>query len=511
MRIEAVSSEAWDVQDVDAVAVGLSETAPESKALPRQLQDEDQRSGGALSALLKRGELTGKRGELHSLVGGAGTGPRLLVVGLGKASGRALREDLRRAGAVLARHAKAHRLGSIAVRLSTFSLRGVEPSVAAADLAQGAELGAYEFSDFRTSERNPSLERLVVALGRGLRRTLPRVRSSLDRVGQVSEAVLWARQVGNQPANVASPAYLAEKALELGRTMGLKVTVFDEAQLQKMGCGGLLAVGGGSSGHPPRMVVLEYPGRGAGKLPTIAVVGKGITFDSGGISIKPALHMSHMKFDKSGAVAVLGILRAAARLKVRPKVVGVLCCAENVPSGTSYRPGDLVRTFGGKTIEVLNTDAEGRVVLSDGLAWVNATHHPDAIIDLATLTAACVTALGHDVAGLFSTDERLARALLDAAEGTGEGLWRLPLKPLHDELVRSEVADVKNSLEAPPGGALTAAAFLHTFVGETPWAHLDIAGTAYVTPLNSKWVPPYHPPGYVAFGVRLITEYLQGL
>ncbi|HXQ78979.1 MAG TPA: M17 family metallopeptidase, partial [Thermoplasmata archaeon] len=261
-------------------------------------------------------------------------------------------------------------------------------------------------------------------------------------------------------------------------------------------------------GHPPRLIVLEYSG-GARRGRTVAVVGKGITFDSGGISIKPGLNMQDMKFDKSGAVAVLGILRAAATLKVPPRVIGVMCCAENVPSGTSYRPGDVVRSFNGKTMEIINTDAEGRIVLSDGLGYVVKQYRPDEVIDLATLTGAQVMALGDDTAGLVSNDEKLAEGLLAASAATGEPVWRMPLTDFHRDLVKSDIADVRNSTEIPVAGMLTAAAFLESFVGGTPWAHLDIAGPAYTTAKTRKYQPKYQNIGATAFGVRLVTRYLE--
>ena len=261
--------------------------------------------------------------------------------------------------------------------------------------------------------------------------------------------------------------------------------------------------------HPPRMVVLEYAG-GSKRGRTVAVVGKGITFDSGGISIKPGPSMANMKFDKSGAMAVLGILRAAATLKVAPRVVGVLCCAENLPSGTAYRPGDVVRTYNGKTIEVLNTDAEDRVVLADGLGYVVQQYRPDEVIDLATLTGAQVIALGDDTAGLVTSDEKLAQGLLAASALTGEPLWRMPLTEYHRELVKSEIADVRNSTEIRVAGMLTAAAFLETFVGSaTAWAHLDIAGPAYTTLTTRKYQPAYQNLGATAFGVRVVLRYLM--
>ena len=283
--------------------------------------------------------------------------------------------------------------------------------------------------------------------------------------------------------------------------------VFDVPALKRMGCGGILAVGSGSS-HPPRLIVLEYPGRGRAP-PTVAIVGKGITFDSGGVSIKSALHMSHMKFDKSGACAVLGILRAARELNVRPRVIGVMACAENLPSGTAYRPGDLVRTYTGATIEVLNTDAEGRVVLADALGYASMHYRPEAIVDLATLTGAEVVALGDDMAGLVAPDDRLAEQLIEASANSGEPIWRMPLTDYHRELVRAaDFGDVRNSIEIPLAGMLTAAAFLETFVGDRPWAHLDIAGPAYTTLSTRRYQPAYQNVGAVGFGVRLVSRFL---
>ncbi|HEV2167263.1 MAG TPA: leucyl aminopeptidase, partial [Thermoplasmata archaeon] len=396
---------------------------------------------------------------------------------------------------------------TLGFRLSSFAVGSLAPEEAAAALAEGPLLGNYEFTRYRPA-REPPIEETTIYLGSEHARNESALRRAVERSQATAEVVLWTRDIANLPADTATPERLAEEARALGKEFDLKVTVYNESKLAEMHCGGLLAVGSGSS-HPPRLVVVEYPGgHRSGK--TVAVVGKGITFDSGGISIKPALHLSDMKFDKSGAVAVLGILRAAATLKVPPKVVGVLACAENLPGGGAYRPGDVVTTYSGKTIEVLNTDAEGRVVLSDALAFAVDRYHPDVVIDLATLTGACVVALGDDTAGLVSTNDALANALLTASGRTGEPVWRLPLTDFHRELVKSEVADVRNSTEMPPAGALTAAAFLETFVGSSvAWAHLDIAGPAWTNSGTRKYQPAYQPNGATGFGVRLVTRYLE--
>jgi leucyl aminopeptidase len=493
--------------EADVVVVASLERGSEERTFPKDLVPLDQAAGGILQAAWARKEIRGKRGEVHQFHF-AGGSRRIAWVGLGHPNEFGP-DMVRQAGAYLARSLQGKGAKVAGVQLRTLACRRLDLADALRAFSEGVQLAAYEFAQFKAEPSPPPLEQLLFCTGRDGAGSLRALKTVLERTQVLVQAQLWARDIGNQPANIASPEYLAQQAVEMGRSHGLKVTVFDEKQLQEMGCGGILAVGGGSTAHPPRLVILEYPGRPMKGSRTVAVVGKGITFDSGGISIKPAANMGDMKFDKSGAVAVLGILKAVSELKVPHRVIGAMACAENVPSGTSYRPGDIVRTYSGKTIEVLNTDAEGRVVLSDALAYVKAQFHPDEIIDLATLTGACVVALGVDMAGLISTDDKLARGLLRASEETGEKIWRLPLTSTHREMVKSRYADVRNSTEMPPAGTLTAAAFLNTFVGDTPWAHLDIAGPAYVHGVGSAYAPPYHPQGYAGFGIRLVTSYIM--
>ena len=489
----------------DAAVSAVFERAEKETTFPRNLSHEDAATKGLLHAAWDRREVRGKRREVTVIHRPDGRG-QLVLLGLGPRTAFDA-EVVRRAAAQAVRTLKGKGVRTAAFRLGAFAQDSVTSEAAARAVVDGAYLGGYEFLKYRSTTEG-GVEEVTIALGEELARDETILRKAVDEQRTIAETVVWTRDIANLPADTASPARLAEEARSLGKELGLKVTVFDEAKLSEMHCGGILAVGGGSTAHPPRMVVLEYAGGGRrGK--TVAVVGKGITFDSGGISIKPAMHMQEMKFDKSGAVAVLGILRAAALLKVPPRVIGILACAENVPSGTSYRPGDVVRTFNGKTIEVLNTDAEGRVVLADALAYAVAQYHPDEIIDLATLTGAQVTALGDDTAGVVSTDDRLAQGLLAASAVTGEPLWRMPLTDYHRELVKSEVADVRNSIELPVAGMLTAAAFLENFVGGTAWAHLDIAGPAYTTTSTRKYQPPYQNIGATAFGVRVVTRYLM--
>ncbi|MEN8185098.1 MAG: leucyl aminopeptidase, partial [Myxococcota bacterium] len=300
------------------------------------------------------------------------------------------------------------------------------------------------------------------------------------------------------------PAELARAAQRVARETGLGCQVFDVPRLEKLGAGGILAVGGGSS-RPPRMVVLQHgaPAKGARARPTVCVVGKGITFDSGGLSLKPSASMVTMKHDMSGAAAVVGILRACALLKLPLHVVGVIASAENLPSSTAYRPDDIVTTLSGKTVEIGNTDAEGRIVLSDALAYAAREFEPRAIIDLATLTGACSVALGHWCSGVLGTNERLVAALRRAGDATHERVWPLPLWPEHREFMKSKIADVKQ-VAGRTGGTIVAAAFLSYFVGDVPWAHLDIAPTA-----NTDKAGPYQPVGATGVGVRLVVECLR--
>ncbi|HZY92371.1 MAG TPA: leucyl aminopeptidase [Thermoplasmata archaeon] len=499
-RREAVSA------SVDAVATGVFLRGERESELPRTLSKEDASVGGALAAAWERKELKGKRGEVTTFHRPDHRG-RLVVVGLGSPTSYSA-EVVRRAAAEAVKSLKGRGARTLGFRLAPFVTESVGSEVAARALLDGAGLGGYEFTHYRSST-DSGIEEATVHLGDEHGREESALRRAVDQEATLIETVVWTREIANLPADTATPERLAEEARRLAKESGLKVTVFDEEKLKEMGCGGLLAVGGGSA-HPPRMVVLEYGGGSRGGK-TVAVVGKGITFDSGGISIKPAASMAHMKFDKSGAVAVLGILRAAAALKVAPRVIGVLACAENVLGGASYRPGDIVRSYNGKSIEVLNTDAEGRVVLSDALGYVVEKYHPDEVIDLATLTGAEVIALGDDTAALVANDDRLADGLLAASQATGEPLWRMPLTDYHRELVKSDVADVRNHTEITVAGLLQAAAFLENFVGKSAWAHLDIAGPAYTTLTTKKWQPAYQNLGATGFGVRVVTRYLLGI
>jgi len=292
--------------------------------------------------------------------------------------------------------------------------------------------------------------------------------------------------------------------MEIGREVGFKVRVIGMEELEEMGMGGIVNVGRGSS-HEPKLIILEYDGTGRGEEERpYVVVGKAITFDTGGISLKPSEKMEEMKYDKSGGAAVVGIVKAAALLKLPIRLIGLIPAAENMPGGNAYKPGDIIRFRNGKTAEIINTDAEGRLILADALAY-GAEMKPRVMIDLATLTGACVIALGTHATGLLTNNQELGEKIKESGERTGERVWQLPLWKQYKEQLKSEVADMKN-VGGRPGGAITAAAFLSNFVGETPWAHLDIAGTAWTQETTEK--KSYIPKGATGVGVRLVIDYL---
>jgi leucyl aminopeptidase len=368
----------------------------------------------------------------------------------------------------------------------------------AGELAAGATeavvLGAYRYQEFKAPPpERVELEELLIGSGDD-------VAEQCERAHRVARAVCWARDLINTPSNEKRPEALAARALEMAEEHDLGAELIDEAQARELGMRALLAVGGGSA-VAPRMVLLEHRPPGA-EGPPIVLVGKGITFDTGGISLKPAQKMEAMKGDMSGAAAVFGTMRAVADLQIPRWVVGVTPLAENMPSASAYRPSDIIRAYDGTTIEVLNTDAEGRLVLADALAYARKRYQPRCMVDLATLTGACVVALGSIAAGLMGSDDELCNALIAAGEATGERLWRLPAWPDYDKLIDSEVANVRNSA-GRDAGVVTAGMFLKRFVGDTPWAHLDIAGTAFLGKAT-----PYQPKGGTGFGVRLLAHWL---
>ncbi len=359
---------------------------------------------------------------------------------------------------------------------------------------EGIILADYRFEQFKTS-KTAALERVHLQV---LADDLPAAKAAVARARAVAEATNACREIGNQPGNLLYPETLAARAVQLAKTHGLHVTILDGTATGTGVTGRLTATTTGSA-NGPRMIVLEHRGGPKHEAPLV-FVGKAITFDSGGISIKPAANMEEMIFDKCGGMAVLGAMAAIADLKLKRNVVGIIASAENVLGPEAYRPGDILTTYDGQHIEIVNTDAEGRVVLADALAMARNDFKAAAIVDLATLTGACGVALGDSAAGLWDNDEALGCAVLAASERAGERLWRMPLFPEHEETIKSDVALIKNS-GGRLGGACTAAAFLKAFVGATPWAHLDIAYTAH-----REKAQPHMARGATGFGVRTLVE-----
>lgn len=453
--------------------------------------------GVDLVALYRDAALTGKRGE-HLLVPNTGNlgvaASSVLLLGVGKKADLEV-DDLRRAAGKVARQLV--KRASVATTLP--QVLGRQPAEAVQAVVEGQILGAYRFDRYKTSsEEGPDRLETFTVLG-SPRWDARTVKAAVARAEVVAASVCFTRDLVNTPARDLTPAALAEAARAMAEEVGLEVRIWDERELEEGGFGGILGVGQGSV-NPPRLIELAYRGAAASQ-PPIALTGKGISFDSGGLSIKTSEGMETMKDDMGGAAAVLGAMRAIAVLKPRINVIAAIPSAENMPSGSATRPGDVLRHRGGKTSEVLNTDAEGRLVLADALAYL-AEKRPRAILDAATLTGACMVALGEQLWGLFTTDRSLGRALLAAGEAAGEPGWELPLHRPYRKLIDSEVADVKN-VGKRYGGAITAALFLAEFVGDVPWAHLDIAGPAFTDSAGDYW-----PKGATGVPVRTLVGYL---
>lgn len=375
-----------------------------------------------------------------------------------------------------------------------------------ADLSAWTEgfcLGGFRFTEMREKKPGEPNGKPVHLTLITAAKALTRVRNVATSAQKLAEAVNLARHLGHLPPNVAHPEALARMCQSIAKKYKLKCTVFDHRRMEREKFGAFLAVGMGSSSKP-RMIILEHAGRGGAKSKPIVFVGKAVTLDTGGYSIKPASSIPDMKYDKQGGMAVVGALAACSLLGVKQRVIGIVGAAENMISGEAYRPGDIIRASNGRTIEVLNTDAEGRLVLADCLHYAEKTYKPSAMVDLATLTGACEVALGHECAGLMSRHDKLAEALLASGEAADELLWRLPLWPIYREQIAGTDSDVKN-IGSRAGGAITAGTFLKEFVTDkTPWAHLDIAGTA-----TTDKALPTSPIGATGFGVRLLMEYLR--
>ena len=447
--------------DTPLLALALTKGAGVGGALA----ELDDALGGALKRTLDRRDFRGARDETLHLSGAAKGPARVLLIGLGAPTDRAV--ALKRAATLAGRHAHRMGVGEVAFWAEDADGAAVEAS------AVGLSLGAWEYTDLKTpppdEEKKKPLGRATIVVGDEGGES----KDGLQRGEAIAAGYELARRVAMMPGNLCTPEFLADTAKDLGRRHGLDVTVFGREEMEKRKMGSFLSVAQGTP-QDPKLVTMEYKG-GSGK--PVVLVGKGLCFDTGGISIKPAQGMEWMKFDMCGAAGVLGAMESIARLKLKANVVGIFGATTNMPSGTAIKPGDVVRAKSGKYIEIINTDAEGRLVLADLLTHA-AEYDPACVVDAATLTGACVIALGHTATGVFGTDEGLVQEVLAAGKRAAEPGWPLPLWDEYKELIKSDVADIKNS-GGRPAGSITAAMFLKEFAETYPWVHLDIAGTAY--------------------------------
>jgi leucyl aminopeptidase len=459
-----------------------------------------QRALSPIGDLMRRASaadrFTGKSGSTLDIVAPSGLDlPRLIVVGTGKESELKPRDFVRLGGIAMGKVPAAAAEATIIVEFASGALKNDQ----IADLALGARLRSYAFDRYKTKRKEGEERPKKVEVNFACANPAAAEKAWL-RAAAIADGVVLARDLINEPANVLYPGELARRASSLGK-LGVNVEVLDVAAMRKLGMGALLGVGQGSV-HESKLVVMRWNG-GKKSANPIAFIGKGVCFDTGGISIKPAHGMEDMKGDMAGAACVVGLLHALAARKAKINAVGAIGLVENMPDGKAQRPGDIVKTMSGQTIEIINTDAEGRLVLADVLHYVNKRFKPKFMINLATLTGAIIVALGQEYAGMFSNDDKLVERLTKAGEATGERVWRMPLGPEYDKMIDSKFADMKNT-GGRWAGSITAAQLLQRFVGKTPWAHLDIAGTALGSPqtdINKSWSS--------GWGVRLLERLVE--
>jgi leucyl aminopeptidase len=488
MEIEFVVQGPVEGEPLSALAVLVFE----GPALSSDAEALDAATSGAVSRAIAGGRFTGAKGQTSDLVACHGLhASRLVLAGAGA---RDTLTDL------IIEEAAAHAYGAIktsGAKMLELRLAGLT-AAQAAHAALGVKLAGYRFDRYLTKEKpekKPSIEVLRIVTA-----DPDAAVDAFAPLAALGDGIAFTRDLVSEPANILHPKEFADRVGQL-EALGLEVEILGEEQMAELGMGALLGVGQGSR-RESQLAILKWNGAADPKAAPIAFVGKGVTFDTGGISIKPAANMEDMKWDMGGAGAVAGLMHVLAAREAKVNAVGILGLVENMPDGNAQRPGDIVTSMSGQTIEVINTDAEGRLVLADALWYVQETFKPKAIVDLATLTGAMIVALGMDYAGCFSNDDALAGGLLDAAKGEGENLWRMPLPPQYDKLLDTMAADMKN-IGGPAGGSITAALFLQRFIQDkTPWAHLDIAPVAW----KKSSATPTIPDGASGYGVRLLNR-----
>lgn len=485
VEIDARAGQLKDIE-TELLAVGVFKDG----SPPEEL---DQALSGTLSGLMSSGDFSGKEDETVLIyTREAISSPRLLLVGLGEEQ-KFGPEKVRRSAATAAKKSRSLKRKNASFVLPVPQNTNAESAAQAA--AEGAALGLYRFDHYKTGSENErhELDNFTIIAS-----DAEAANRGAGTGARIAAGEILARDLANEPGNTATPTFLGDKACEIAEKYGMEATILDKAGAEVEGLTGLLAVAQGSN-QEPRFIVLEH--RKGGDEAPVVLIGKAVTFDSGGISIKPSTNMEDMKYDMSGGAAVLGAMEAVGSLELPVNVVAIVPSTENLPNGKAYKPGDVIKMHSGKTVEILSTDAEGRMILADALSYTR-RFNPAAVIDCATLTGACVIALGHHAAGLMGNDEDLIQEVLAAGEATGERAWHLPLFDEYSEQIKGETADIKNT-GGRYGGALTAGAFLKEFV-DYPWVHLDIAGTAWDRPAI-----PYRPKGATGEPTRLLVQFLK--
>jgi leucyl aminopeptidase len=498
MNVMQVETRSGRVDTEAAEAVVL--THCEGEALARQdAAVLDQALGGALKGLLQSKEFEGKANEV-ALFHTQGKVPakRIILVGLGKKKDLGL-DQIRQAMGHAAKRVRQAKAGSFTVALPAVTPRGSSPVEVAQAMVEGAILGTYQFTVYRSEPANREIASMSILAPQ--KAQIRQLAEGIRRGRATAEATVFVRDLCNHPSNVMTPTKIANEAKAVAKETGVSVKILEQQEMEELGMGALLGVAKGSH-EPPKFIILQYHGSKKKDDRPVVLVGKTITFDTGGISLKPAENMEQMKADMTGGAEVLATMRAAARLKLPLNLISILPVAENMPGGRAMRPGDVVKTLSGKTVEVQNTDAEGRLILSDGLAYAT-RFKPAALIDIATLTGACVVALGQFAIGMFGTDARLKESIRKAGVRAGERVWEMPLWDEYFEQLKSDVADMRN-IGGRGGGMITAALFLSKFVGDSPWVHLDIASTDW-----SERERAYIPKGPTGIGTRLLIQYLM--
>jgi leucyl aminopeptidase len=491
-RLITADSSSVDTECLVAIALDHGD---KPKPEPR-LAGKDAALEKAIANLVSSGEITGKAGESVLLHQPSGLkAKRLLVIGGGKAADFN-HVELRKAAGTALRYLKPKMIKSCAFALPTLS-SGSEDAVRS--IVEGAFIADFDPDTYRSERKDQSMKDVTIVASPGS--DPAKLQRAMDQARILGESQNFTRELVNEPSNRLTPTVFADRAKKMCDSVGLKCELFGPSKIKELKMGAFWSVAQGSD-EEPRLIVMRYEPQGAPEKPVLGLIGKGITFDTGGISIKPADGMEKMKYDMAGGAAMIGAMRAIALLKPKVKVISIVCATENMPSGKAQKPGDVQIAMSGKAIEIINTDAEGRLVLADGLHYartLGCTH----LIDAATLTGACVVALGGVNAGVFANNEDAYQHFTRAAERTGEKFWRLPLDPEYLDMIRSSIADIMNT-GGRWGGASTAAAFLQEFVEDTPWLHLDIAGTAWVEE-NKNWIAK----GPSGIAVRSLVEWVK--